>query len=1024
MRGIRVVKAFGREEKERDRVADVTERAYKFSMNRARLLAHYDVFLKMSPILVQAGLLAVGTWMLATGRLSAGTFLLAFQLGTGFNQFASALDDFANAWQYLRSAQDRLAEMLALSARPVTDGRMMPMPSTGFELRDLDVTHGDRRFLHGLELHVRPGELVVVNGPPGSGKSTLAGIASGLMEPDVGEAVLDGIALQDLDPTQLRQTIRVVSEEPLLLASSLRDNLLLGAYGEIDDERLLDALRTAGADEVIAEMDGGLDGQVGDRGLTVSGGQRQRISLARALVAHPRVLILDDALSAVNPALEIEIMRRVHAYLPNTSILYITRRTGLVAIADRSVTLAEPTNVEAPAAADAFHELAHDRLLDGTDEIDVVSQVSEVLHGADPIESHEAVDRIGMEAEVADGIRPLQDTSGLAAIDPVLAKLVDALDVSREQLDIPDELANDDTRPTFWSLARPFRRVMFIALGLAAIVALGQIAPSLAFGSVTNFATNGETGTAYLCAAILAVIGVVVGVCSMPYRIYGQRFNQSVVCLLRRRVFYRLSKLGVNFYDRELPGDVATRVVADLDKILGFVQAAAFQFVSFTSIFIVAIIAIMILAPGVIPLVLAVLGIMLVLTLIELPIAARAFAWSRHELGSVTRKFQEDFGARHEIRYLGAHTIQTQKFVHASWERRRARWWTITVVNIHGALLQFLGTMLTALVLYRTGTLVLNQELSIGIALTVQLLANLATQPLQALAPLYNQFLDVRVSWRRLCEPFDEPILPEEAADARPCPRLDGPITFEHVAFTYPQTTRTVLRDVSFTMEPGKVTALVGYTGAGKSSIAKVLSRTYDPDAGSVTVNGVDLRDLSLDTYRTKLGIVPQDPFVFKGTVASNIRYAKPGASDEEVEGAVRAVGAWDLLATLRGGFEYPVEEEGHNLTAAQRQLIALARAWLAEPDILVLDEATSLLDTGVEDIIIQAVHNLGCTTLMITHRESVAVKSDNIIVLESGRVVDSGPEEQVARPGGPYDRLWRVQDDEQAAERDKELTL
>ena len=158
----------------------------------------------------------------------------------------------------------------------------------------------------------------------------------------------------------------------------------------------------------------------------------------------------------------------------------------------------------------------------------------------------------------------------------------------------------------------------------------------------------------------------------------------------------------------------------------------------------------------------------------------------------------------------------------------------------------------------------------------MQLLANLATQPLQALAPLYNQFLDVRVSWRRLCEPFDEPILPEEDADARPCPPLDGPVTFDHVAFTYPQTTRTVLRDVSFTMEPGKVTALVGYTGAGKSSIAKVLARTYDPDAGSVTVNGVDLRDLTLDTYRAKLGIVPQDPFVFKGTVASNIRYSKP----------------------------------------------------------------------------------------------------------------------------------------------------
>ena len=340
--------------------------------------------------------------------------------------------------------------------------------------------------------------------------------------------------------------------------------------------------------------------------------------------------------------------------------------------------------------------------------------------------------------------------------------------------------------------------------------------------------------------------------------------------------------------------------------------------------------------------------------------------------------------------------------MHASWERRRARWWTITVVNTHGALIQFLGTMMTALVLYRTGTLVQNQELSIGVALAVQLLANLATQPLQALAPLYNQFIDVRVSWRRLCEPFDEPILPEEDADARPCPPLDGPVTFDHVAFTYPQTTRTVLRDVSFTMEPGKVTALVGYTGAGKSSIAKVLARTYDPDAGSVTVNGVDLRDLTLDTFRAKLGIVPQDPFVFKGTVASNIRYSKLDATDEEVEGAVRRGRRLGSAVLARRRVRAPGRgrrTQPHRRAAPTHRA---RTAWLAQPDILVLDEATSLLDTGVEDIIIQAVHNLGCTTLMITHRESVAMKSDNIIVLES--VASSTPDPR-SRSHVPADR-------------------
>jgi ATP-binding cassette subfamily B protein len=1020
VRGIRVVKAFGREPQERERVADVTERAFRFAMTRTRLLAGYDIYLRMLPLLVQAGLLAVGAYLMSTGSLTVGTFFFAFQIGQGLNQFSSGFGDFASYWQYLRSAQDRIAEMLALSARPVTDGRMIPLPSTGLELHGVEVTYGDRHFLHGLDVAVRPGELVVVSGPPGSGKTTLAGIASGLVDPDEGQASLDGIALDDLDPTQLRQTIRVVSEEPLLLAATLRDNLLLGAWGEIDDEAMIDAMRTAGAEEVIEEL-GGLDGVVGDRGLTVSGGQRQRVSLARALVAHPRVLILDDALSAVHPSLEVEIMRRVREYLPQTAILYITRRIGLAALADRVVTLGPAEN------SDPFVRLASRDLLDGTAGDLVSTATAAALVDGDEIGTVDAIERVGMEAEVAEGVLQVKPgaTAGLAALDPGVAELVEKLQVTKEELHVPDGATNDESRPRYRKIAKLFRASMIVALFLVLLSAIGDIAPSIVFGQVTDavrVSSGTDASTAYAWALVVVAIAIGVGFVAKFSRIFAQRFNQSVIVVLRRRVFYRLTKLGVNYYDRELPGDVATRVVADLDRVLTFVQEPAFRFASQLMICFAALAAIVIMAPGVLPVVLALIGLILIVTAIQLPFANRALSWAREELGVVTRKFQEDFGARHEIRHLGAHAIQTQKFVYASWERRRARWWAITLQNSHTAIVQFLGTMTTALVLYKAGTLVLDQQLSIGAAASVALLATLATRPLQLLAPIYNMFLDVLVSWRRLCQPFDEPILPEEGVTARPCPRIDGPVTFESVAFTYPDTTRPVLHDVTFTMEPGKVTALVGYTGAGKSSIAKLLGRTYDPDAGTVKVNGIDIRDLQLDTYRCRLGIVPQDPFVFKGTIASNIRYAKPDASDGEVDAAIRAVGAWDLLSVLPGGFAHVVEEEGHNLTAAQRQLIALARAWIAQPDILVLDESTSLLDTEVEDVIVESIHTLGCTTLMITHRESIAVKSDNIVVLEAGRVADAGPEAEVARPGGPYDRLWRVQEDELAAEKDKEL--
>jgi ATP-binding cassette subfamily B protein len=288
VRGIRVVKAFGRERDETAKVEAVTARAYRYSMTRVRLLARYDGMMKTVPLFMQAGLLAVGAWQVSIGAMSLGTFLLAFQLGTGLASFASVLDELTSAWQYLRGAQARLAEMLGLSARPVTDGRMMPTERTGLELDGVAVTFGNRTYLHGLDVLVAPGEFVVVHGSPGSGKSTLAGIASGLLHP-TGRARLDGFRWPSSIPPSCA-AVRVVSEEPSCSRPRCGQPPPR-AHGDITDEQLMRALRIA-APRTSSPISQGLDGTVGDRSLTVSGRQRQRISLARAwsrtLGADPR----------------------------------------------------------------------------------------------------------------------------------------------------------------------------------------------------------------------------------------------------------------------------------------------------------------------------------------------------------------------------------------------------------------------------------------------------------------------------------------------------------------------------------------------------------------------------------------------------------------------------------------------------------------------------------------------------------------------------------------------------------------
>jgi ATP-binding cassette subfamily B protein len=476
-------------------------------------------------------------------------------------------------------------------------------------------------------------------------------------------------------------------------------------------------------------------------------------------------------------------------------------------------------------------------------------------------------------------------------------------------------------------------------------------------------------------------------------------------------MFQRLTRLGIDYYDQELPGQVAARVVYDLDQLNEFLQLRGFRMLVHVGEMLVALGVIVAISPRVFPVVLIMILLMAAVTAIQFPIAMRAFGWARDELGRVTAKFEEDLTGRSEIRKLGAEELQLQKFVSASWQRRRARWWSMTVSNGYGSILQFIGTAGAAFVLFRAGNLVLAGTLSIGTALTLRLLSTAATQPLAEVGSEYRDYLDVRVSWRRLQQPFEAPILPVEKADATPCPELAGAISFEGVSFTYPHTGQRVLHDVTFQIEPGTVTSLVGYTGAGKSSIAKLLSRMYDPENGAVLVDGIDLRALDLTTYRQHLGIVPQDAFLFRGTVASNIAYGRPDASLVDIEAAAWAVGAGELLSSLPDGFEHRVDEEGRNLTAAHRQLIALARAWLASPDVLILDEATSCLDARLEEHVIQSLAQAGSTTLLITHREQVAARTDRIVVLEGGRVVEEGTAAEVMAGSGPFHRLWSNDD-------------
>lgn len=952
VRGIRVVRAFGREEYERGRVAATALRTYRFAMTRWRLLARYDIPLKFAPAMFQGALLFVGARLVRSDGLTLGTFMLAFQVNAYVVMVAGFVDEGASLWQYLRSAQQRLGEVLGFGEDAPEPGRAVPPSAHGLTIGAVSVSFDSRRALDCVDVTVRPGELVVVTGGPSSGKSTLAAVASGALIPDSGVTTLEDVPLAELDGPQLCHAVRVAFEEPYLFAATVRENLELGVVGRATDDAIATALRAAAADEFVAELPGGTDAAVGDRGLTLSGGQRQRLGLARALVEAPRILVLDDALSAVNPSLEVEILQRIRAAYPEVGILCLNRRAGATTIADHHVLLPDPVD-DAPVVA----------------------------------------------APVVDDM--------MADISATAAEVVASLELSDEDPGVRDDDVTRDSPPLAREVFRPFRLIAAAAVAVLAVQSLVKFAPEYFLGEVADAVKEPSTFATDWRAGFLVVLGFVGALAAYGFRVLAQRCAQGVMYLMRRRVFERLSRLGVDFYDREMPGQVAARVIYDLDTLQTYIQQTLFLTFTAAGTLIAGLTVVLTLAPGVFPVVLGAMAVIVVLLVAQFRVSTRAFTRQRDALGSVTSTFEEDFVARDAIRGYGAVPRQTRRFVERSMELRNARRWVALVSSAFGDLVQFTSQALAAIVLYRSGNLALAGTISIGTVLTLRAVAQTATTPLSSLSRMYSEFLEVRVSWRRLQEPFDVAILPVERTAASECPPLRGEIEFDGVGFAYPHTGRTVLHDVSMRVPAGTVVSMVGYTGAGKSTISKLLLRTYDPDQGAVRVDGIDLRDVTLASYRSRISVVPQDAFLFKGTVASNIAYGNLDASRAEIEAAASAVCADEVLASLPGGFDCTVDEEARNLTAAQRQLIALARAWLAAPDVLVLDEATSCLDARLEQRVLEAVGALDCTTVMVTHRDNVVAASDLVVVLGEGRVVEVGTPAELRGAGGAYDRLW-----------------
>ena len=545
---------------------------------------------------------------------------------------------------------------------------------------------------------------------------------------------------------------------------------------------------------------------------------------------------------------------------------------------------------------------------------------------------------------------------------------------------------------------------------IALLAALSAAAPVAGWHLVQDAINEGiEKGDEHrLLLDVLAYIGVnaaawVLGTLTwLGLADIGQR----VVLELRRDLFEHLTSLSLRYFSQQKAGWIISRLNSDVDALSDVLNQGLTTLVVNTLTLVAAVaglflldwrlglVAMCILPPG------------LVVTRRFQRISHQAAADVRTRIAIVTAQLAESVSGMAVIQAFNRERAFQAEFDGLNEENRVANAYLQKIYSVFFPAIELLGAIATGAVLYAGAKFIGAGSMEIGTLIAAVGLLALVFQPLQELSELYGQVQAASAAMDKISSVLDAEIDIADKPDARPIGRIDGRLELDDVTFAYGD--EPVLREIAISVPPGGCIALVGESGGGKTTTAKLIARFYDPDVGAVRVDGTDLRDVELVGYRRQLGVVLQDPFLFSGTIADNIRFGRPDASDDEVRATAAAVGVDRVAGRLEHGLEHVVREGGAGLSAGERQLISIARALLADPRILILDEATSNIDRPTEIVIERAFDTLlaGRTSIIIAHRLATVRRADEILVLEHGRIVQRGSERELMAQPGPFRRL------------------